>query len=90
MIGLIVFATMFVLDTGAVLHLLWMGIIGQLGFDARLIACAVVAMVVLSMFVVIGRRPVSPKRSAPKKRTRRPRDAAKSGTVEVKAADQNV
>lgn len=71
-----VFAAMFFLDTGAVLHLVWTGISGELGFVTRLLTCGIAVTFLLALLLGMWHwtaRPAPSKRAAPKKRTRRPR-----------------
>lgn len=79
-----VFAAALILDTGALLQLFWLSLLGQLGLGARLVAAFIAIVLLLPPSLAAWhklRGPSVPGRTAPKKKAGGPRKAvSKTGT----------
>jgi hypothetical protein len=90
-IAVIVFACLLIVDTGAILQLTWMSLLGKFGLGARLLAGAVMLVFLSPLFIAVRNRAIGPvvsKRRAPNRKAQPRRPKASKTPVENSIADQ--
>jgi len=89
--AIIVFACLLIMDTGAILQLIWMSLLGKLGLGARLLAAAATVVLLLPLFIAVWNRATGPsvsKRRAPARKVQRRRPATSKLRADNEVADQ--